>query len=116
MADLDQIQQVFINLILNASDAMADGGKLMIDTNLTQNKDYIEVKFTDTGVGIPDEVKAKIFDPFFTTKGHGTGLGLSISYGIIERHGGKISVDSKPGKGTIFTIHLPVQNIEEGDD
>ncbi|MGA2667860.1 MAG: cache domain-containing protein [Ignavibacteria bacterium] len=116
MADLDQIQQVFINLILNASDAMNEGGTLTIESKLTASKDYIEVKFTDTGIGIPDEVKAKIFDPFFTTKGHGTGLGLSISYGIIERHGGKISVDSKPGKGTIFTIHLPVQNIEEGDD
>ncbi|MFI5145251.1 MAG: sensor histidine kinase, partial [Ignavibacteria bacterium] len=64
---------------------------------------------------ISDQDKARIFDPFFTTKGHGTGLGLSISYGIIERHGGKIIVDSTPGSGTVFTIFLPVE-YEEGED
>ena len=115
LVDMDQIQQVFINLVLNASEAMTNGGQLTIETGLSSNEDYIEVKFIDTGCGISDADKVKIFDPFFTTKGHGTGLGLSISYGIIERHGGKIILDSKPGSGTTFTIFLPV-NAEEGED
>jgi two-component system NtrC family sensor kinase len=115
MADLDQIQQVFINLVLNASEAMSNGGQLYIESKLAANNDYIEIKFKDTGCGISDLDKAKIFDPFFTTKGHGTGLGLSISYGIVERHGGKIIVDSIQGSGTIFTIFLPV-NPDEGED
>ena len=115
LADMDQIQQVFINLILNASEAMQNGGQLVIESRMSSNTDFIEIKFTDTGCGISDQDKARIFDPFFTTKGHGTGLGLSISYGIIERHGGKIIVDSTPGSGTVFTIFLPV-DFEETED
>jgi two-component system NtrC family sensor kinase len=115
LADMDQIQQVFINLILNASEAMQNGGQLVIESRISSNEDYIEIQFTDSGCGIKEQDKAKIFDPFFTTKGHGTGLGLSISYGIIERHGGKIIVDSTPGSGTVFTIFLPV-DYEEADD
>ncbi|MFI5144507.1 MAG: cache domain-containing protein [Ignavibacteria bacterium] len=115
LADMDQIQQVFINLILNASEAMQNGGQLVIDSKMSSNSDFIEIKFSDTGCGISDQDKARIFDPFFTTKGHGTGLGLSISYGIIERHGGKIIVDSTPGSGTVFTIFLPV-DFEENED
>lgn len=116
MADMDQIQQVFINLIINASEAMSKGGTLYIETKLSQNNDYIEVKFKDSGPGIPEENKHKIFDPFFTTKEQGTGLGLSISYGIIERHGGTINFDSKLGEGTTFKIHLPVKPDTDGED
>ena len=116
MADMDQIQQVFINIILNASDAMSEGGKLTIESRVGKNGDFIEIEFTDNGCGISEEEKRKIFDPFFTTKESGTGLGLSISYGIIERHGGTINVDSSPGIGTIFTITLPIISIEEGEE
>lgn len=116
MADIDQIQQVFINLIINASEAMTDGGKLEIVTKQDPGGDFIVVAFKDNGPGMPENVIAKIFDPFFTTKEQGTGLGLSISHGIIERHGGKILLDSKPGEGTTFTIYLPVNFDDEGDD
>jgi two-component system NtrC family sensor kinase len=108
LVDPDQIQQVFINIILNAAEAMTGGGKLVIRTGLSTDRQSIVVGFTDTGPGIPDEVKERIFDPFYTTKEHGTGLGLSISYGIIEQHGGTISVDSTPGRGSTFTIQLPI--------
>jgi two-component system, NtrC family, sensor kinase len=116
MADLDQIQQVFINLIINASEAMVKGGKLNIESKLDKSCEFIEIIFKDNGPGIPNHIKAKIFDPFFTTKEQGTGLGLSISYGIIERHGGKINLDTKPGEGTTFTIYLPVNEEEENED
>ncbi len=116
MADLDQIQQVFINLIINASEAMTKGGKLEIDSKFDKSGEYVEVIFKDNGPGIPNHVKARIFDPFFTTKEQGTGLGLSISYGIIERHGGKINLETKQGEGTTFTIFLPVKAEEEGED
>jgi two-component system, NtrC family, sensor kinase len=112
MADTDQIQQVFINIILNAAEAMPKGGTLDITSNLLSKSDQIEIKFTDSGIGISEEVKEKIFDPFFTTKDQGTGLGLSISYGIIEQHGGTINVESKKGIGSTFTILLPVNSIE----
>jgi len=112
MADPDQIQQVFINLILNAADAMQKGGNLSIETKTLSSKDYIEIKFSDTGSGIPEELKNRIFDPFYTTKDNGTGLGLSISYGIIEQHGGTINLESTIGKGTTFIIHLPVFSYE----
>lgn len=116
MVDADQIQQVFINFILNASEAMQNGGQLVVETRLTAAKDFIEIKFTDSGGGISEKDKRRIFDPFFTTKQQGTGLGLSISHGIIERHGGKIILDSALGKGTTFTIFLPVNNPHDTDD
>ena len=116
MVDADQIQQVFINFILNASEAMQNGGQLVVETRLTAAKDFIEIKFTDSGGGISEKDKRRIFDPFFTTKQQGTGLGLSISHGIIERHGGKIILDSALGKGTSFTIFLPVNNPHDTDD
>lgn len=115
LADLDQVQQVFINLIINASEAMTKGGNLEIETKPDNTGNYIIVIFKDNGPGIPEHMKAKIFDPFFTTKEQGTGLGLSISYGIIERHGGKINLETKPGEGTTFTIFLPVDQEDEGD-
>lgn len=103
-----QIQQVFLNILLNAKDAIPEGGKVTVET---ENRDkYLIVNISDTGSGIAKEVLSKIFDPFFTTKvvGKGTGLGLSICYGIINAHKGDISVKSVPGKGTAFTIKFPV--------
>jgi PAS domain S-box-containing protein len=105
--DPDQIQQVFLNLMLNARDAMPDGGKLSI--SIKGRDGYVETIFSDTGAGIPEEIRDKIFDPFFTTKGpsKGTGLGLSICYSIVKDHGGTIDIDSVPGRGTKFIIKMP---------
>jgi two-component system NtrC family sensor kinase len=107
--DGDQIQQVFMNILLNAADAMAEGGVLTIGTDLRDG--IAEVSFTDTGSGIPKEHLSKLFDPFFTTKqtGKGTGLGLAISYGIVQSHNGDIQVDSEMGKGSTFRIKIPVE-------
>ncbi|MBI5404113.1 MAG: cache domain-containing protein [Ignavibacteriae bacterium] len=113
MVDRDQIQQVFINFILNASDAMPKGGDIKILSRVIENGEYIEVRFSDNGTGISEDDKHKIFDPFFTTKESGTGLGLSISYGIIEQHGGTINVESELGKGTSFIVLLPIKPIAE---
>jgi len=108
MADPNQLQQVFINIILNAYQAMPNGGILHITTR-TEGPE-LQAIFTDTGTGIPPENVQHIFDPFFTTKevGEGTGLGLSVSYGIIKAHGGNIEVESQMGKGTTFVIKLPL--------
>jgi PAS domain S-box-containing protein len=108
MVDRHMIEQVLMNLVLNAVQAMKDGGVLTIRTSVVEGVCLIEVR--DTGSGIPPAVLPRIFDPFFTTKseGEGTGLGLSVSLGIVERHGGKILVDSEVGKGTTFTLYLPV--------
>src|SRR3989339_754969 len=106
--DEDQIEQVFINMLLNASQSMPEGGTITI-TTYTDKEEYACLKITDTGIGIAEENMEKIFDPFFTTKSDkGTGLGLSVSYGIIERHGGKIEVQSKMNEGTTFVIKLPL--------
>lgn len=103
----DQIQQVFLNLMLNSLDAMPEGGRLNI--SMKNAADFVEITFTDTGVGIDESMIDRIFDPFFTTKspGKGTGLGLSICYGIIKDHNGTISVKSSKGEGTTFIIRLP---------
>ncbi|MEO5954394.1 MAG: PAS domain S-box protein, partial [Nitrospiraceae bacterium] len=108
MIDQHMIEQVLMNLVLNAVQAMKDGGALTIRTSVIEGICLVEVR--DTGSGISSAVLQRIFDPFFTTKseGEGTGLGLSVSLGIIERHGGKIVVDSEVGKGTTFTLYLPV--------
>jgi PAS domain S-box-containing protein len=113
MIDEGQMSQVFINIILNALDAMPDGGKLTITTRhekVYQGRDDILIGFADTGVGISKDSLEKIFDPFYTTKevGKGTGLGLSVSYNIVRRFKGDIKVESELGKGTVFTIILPV--------
>jgi PAS domain S-box-containing protein len=101
-----ELREVFVNLIVNAVDAMPKGGKLSISCR--RFHDHIQLQFADTGMGMPEDVKQKIFEPFFSTKGaHGTGLGLSVSYSIIERHEGSISVASEPDAGTTFTIELP---------
>ncbi len=116
MADPHQLEQVFINILLNASHAMEAGGTLKIATELCGEHGGVVVRIADTGCGIPEENLSKIFDPFFTTKEtSGTGLGLSVSYGIINSHGGIIEVESTVGVGTTFTIHLPVVPITQED-
>ena len=116
-----QLNQVFMNILSNAIQAIVDNsphkgnGKIWIRTRKLGN-DSVEIRFKDNGTGMPEEVRKQIFDPFFTTKdvGVGTGLGLSISYGIIEKHGGTIEVESQPGHGTEFIITLPIEQRSNG--
>jgi two-component system NtrC family sensor kinase len=112
--DPSQVVRVFINLIVNAAEAMEGKGQLIITSRVDSNRNCIEVDVTDTGSGIPVQNLEKIFDPFFTTKetGHGVGLGLAISYGIIKEHKGTISVESEVGKGTTFTVRLPIITVK----
>jgi PAS domain S-box-containing protein len=106
-----KLQQIFTNLILNARDAIPEGGRIMLSTS-SNDEDTLTVEVSDTGIGIAPENVAKIYDPFYTTKGvgRGTGLGLAVSYGIVQEHSGHISVESTPGKGTTFRITLPTVN------
>jgi signal transduction histidine kinase len=103
-----KMQQVFLNLFLNARDAMSGGGTLRLRTETTGSR--LQVWIEDTGTGITQENIRRIYDPFFTTKerGKGTGLGLSVSYGIIQEHGGAIAVESEPGRGTTFRLEFPL--------
>ena len=107
--DPTQLQQVFVNIIMNAADTMNENGVLTIRTQLSQKEGFVEVSFSDTGNGIPADQIDRVFEPFFTTKGvgYGTGLGLSISHGIVHRHGGIIKVYSEVGKGSTFEVLLP---------
>jgi two-component system NtrC family sensor kinase len=114
----DHLKQVFLNMIINALEAMPQGGRLEMATRHVSERghgkkasadSFVEIEFADTGVGIPAEHINNIFDPFFTTKSKGMGLGLSVSYGIVERHRGQIQVDSKVGEGTTFIVRLPVE-------
>jgi len=115
----DHLKQVFLNMIINALEAMPQGGRLEMATRYITAGDgrtkasadagFVEIEFADTGVGISAEHIHNIFDPFFTTKSKGMGLGLSVSYGIVERHGGQIQVESKVGEGTTFIVRLPVE-------
>jgi CheY-like chemotaxis protein/two-component sensor histidine kinase len=106
-----ELREVFVNIIVNAVDAMPGGGKLSI--SCAREETRLRLQFADSGAGMAEDVKQKIFEPFFTTKGaQGTGLGLSVSYSIIERHEGSISIASEPGCGTVFTIELPAAEIE----
>jgi signal transduction histidine kinase/CheY-like chemotaxis protein len=105
--DPAELREAFTNLVLNAVDAMPEGGTLTLRTRLTDGQVQVEVR--DTGTGIPEHIREKIFDPFFTTKGpKGTGLGLSMAYGILQRHQGRITVESEPGHGTLFRLLFPV--------
>jgi signal transduction histidine kinase len=109
LVDEHQIQQVLVNLLTNAAQAMSDGGKLVVSTHPAHDGAAVEIAVSDTGKGILPEHLPHLFDPFFTTKGEGgTGLGLSVSYGIVKNHGGEIRVESKPGVGTTFAIDLPI--------
>jgi signal transduction histidine kinase len=105
-ADRSLLEQVFLNLVLNAVQAMPDGGEIRISGKSDER--FIEVMIWDRGSGIPSHIRSKIFDPFFTTKDAGTGLGLSIAYNIINSHGGKLFFNSNEGKGTVFTVRLPI--------
>jgi len=107
LASAEQMGEVLLNLVINARDAMTQGGTLTIRTNATDS--HVQVHVTDTGEGIPPQVMERLFEPFFTTKGErGTGLGLSICYSIVQDHHGIINVESKPGQGTTFTVQLPL--------
>ena len=122
LVDFDQIQQALMNIMLNAAQAMPNGGELKITTSLAKRvkigrsiRDAIRIDISDTGVGIPQENLDKLFTPFFTTKekGKGVGLGLSVVHGIIERHHGKIEIKSNPGAGTTFSIYLGIVDEEK---
>jgi signal transduction histidine kinase len=120
-ADSSQMEQVMVNLIVNALGAMPDGGKLKVSTSATQQipqasdqsngQQFVRISVTDSGIGIPGELQSAIFEPFFTTKpdGKGTGLGLSSSYGIVRQHNGNIEVQSQPGQGSTFTVSIPAE-------
>jgi len=108
-ADPTQLQQVFLNLFLNALHAMPRGGELRVRTSLEEDGATIRIEGSDTGSGIREDLIGKLFQPFFTTKAKGTGLGLAISRQMIERHGGTIDVANRPGGGALFTLRLPVQ-------
>ena len=113
MGNPSELREVLTNIIFNAVDAMPSGGTLTIVTE-PQTEDWVEVRISDTGIGMTEDVKKRVFDPFFTTKGvTNSGLGMSVSYGIIKRHGGEILIESEPGKGTTFIIHLPTGYGEE---
>ena len=113
--DRSQFQSVLLNILLNALDATGPGGRITVSTSLSESSDQgkkgVAIALEDTGCGIPAEHMGKLFDPFFTTKdvGQGTGLGLSVSLGIVQRHGGTITVKSEVGKGSTFTIWLPLE-------
>ena len=122
MADPAQIEQVILNLVINARDAMPDGGHLIVTVDHVDADDrcrphvegrigrYARLSVSDTGTGIDELTRAKLFEPFFTTKeeGKGSGLGLSIVYGIVKQNGGYVAVVSEPGKGATFHIYLPL--------
>lgn len=115
VCDEHKMKQVFMNLALNAAHAMPEGGELTVATRILEGEAMVAIQITDTGRGIPESTLKKIFDPFFTTKkaGEGTGLGLAVSYGIVKQHGGEIRVESTPGRGTTFTVLLPVDGNDE---
>lgn len=115
--DPSQVERVFLNLIINAAEAMDGNGRLILTTKHNRKKKTVEIKVQDTGHGITQENLTKIFDPFFTTKetGHGVGLGLAISYGIVKEHQGSLHVESEPEKGTTFTVSFPLTKSDTGN-
>lgn len=117
-ADMQQLNHVFMNIILNAAQAMEGKGTLAIKTALSPAENRVLIEIGDTGPGIPEDVIAHIFEPFYTTKeeGKGTGLGLSLVYSIIDEHGGRIAADNKADGGAVFLIDLPAQTEKEDDD
>jgi len=105
--DPNQMEQVFVNLLLNAVEALQEEGVITIRSQIGSDRNCERIEISDTGCGIPSEKLSKIFEPFFSTKAKGTGLGLAVSYGIVRNHNGEIQVSSVPGKGTRFTIEIP---------
>ena len=111
MGDASELREVLVNMVFNAVDAMPEGGRLTLSAE--QRNGVVEISVSDTGIGMSPEVKSRIFDPFFTTKGNGgMGLGLAVCYGIIQRHEGTVDVESELGRGTTFTIKLPVEEAK----
>ena len=113
-ADGEQLYRVFTNLAINARDAMPDGGRLTVSTR--QAEEFAEVAFSDTGIGIGEEVMKKIFEPLFTTKTKSTGLGLSVCQQIVAKHGGTLDATSKPEEGSTFTVKLPFRRQDLRED
>ena len=111
-SDFGQLRQAFANIMINACDAMPEGGTLRVRSAFVAAEGVIAIEIADTGVGISPEQLTKVLDPFFTTKEKGTGLGLSVVYGVVERHGGRLSIESAPGAGTTVTIRLPLSGAE----
>jgi two-component system NtrC family sensor kinase len=118
LSDIQQLYHLFMNIILNAAQAMEGKGILTVKSSLLPNKEQVCIEISDTGPGISEEHLPQIFEPFFTTKdeGKGTGLGLSLAYRIVQNHGGHIRAESSPGKGTTFTIELPIGSKHDGGD
>ena len=114
--DKEQIKQVILNLLMNAIQAMPAGGEISLGGRFSKDAYWVELTIQDSGIGIPQGDLEKLFDPFFSTKEGGIGLGLSIAHRIIDQHHGKIEVESTPGKGTRFTISLPVSTEEQDAD
>jgi len=115
LSDRGQLQQVFLNILNNAFDAVKDGGQVTIKSS-ERDPDHVEISISDNGVGMSEETMRHIFEPFFSTKkGYGTGLGLSITYGIVKKLGGEIKVDSQLDKGTVFQVILPKRSEQEGE-
>ena len=114
LVDFDQLQQVILNLLTNAIEAVEPGGSISITTRASDSGEKVEINVSDNGRGIDPEHLPHIFEPFYTTKEEckGVGLGLAIAFGIIKQHKGEISVHSTPGKGTTFTLRLPVKILE----
>lgn len=117
-SDIQQLNHMFMNIILNAAQAMEGNGRLGIKTIFLPEKERVHIEISDTGPGIPEEILSHIFDPFFTTKqeGEGTGLGLSLVYGIVQNQGGEIKALSTPGKGATFIVDLPITPKDHGGD
>jgi two-component system NtrC family sensor kinase len=113
--DVQRMQEVFLNLIINAAQAIEQQGAITISSEVDANEEMVIITVHDTGPGIPGEIQGQLFDPFYTTKeeGKGTGLGLSVVYGIIQKHHGEITVSSEPGKGASFYVRLPLSPIKE---
>jgi len=112
MADPMQLQQIFLNLMMNAVDAMPDGGTMTMKTAHYPDANYLKIELSDTGPGIEPDAMAKIFNPFFTTKSKGTGLGLSITKRLVEEHGGRIRLGNNSDGGVTCSVSLPVRKLE----
>jgi signal transduction histidine kinase len=124
MLDADRITQVLINLLKNAIEASREEGRVTVrvqfpsdvdDVLFDEYRDFVIIGIEDEGVGFTEEEKSKIFEPFFTTKKEGTGLGLYVSHSIVERHGGYLFVESEKGKGSVFSVYLPIEKVQYGD-
>ncbi len=114
LGDFAQLRQACVNVLMNACEAMPHGGRLVVGVGPAQGGSAVALSFADSGPGIPAEKLERVFDPFFSTKEKGTGLGLSVVHGVVARHGGTVSIESAPGKGTSVVLRLPVRRREEG--